>query len=491
MSISKRQPDPTSSHIQSHSPDQPYFSLDLFYTELLAKQFNTSVEAISYCRDLCSSFGFTVKQEQSTHKNIYVYCSREGLPDSYRNPKTNPQRNRPSQRCECRWRIVLYESKGRWEFRKSQNSDAYIHNHSLMKPEEIKKDWPREVCEMIFSLARQRLPTHEIRQRVRDRHPTISWDDRRFYNRLSEERQKMKQRDIAARTSHLTNLSAQICMLNAGSEDLSRYVENKLRALLEDTCRFTNTKADSLSLPLPLSPQNTVPEDVKITCSSKKSFESLPKGYLAVTIPEYTFQVKIHHQYAAGDIRKAIHEQAIPRRRPRIEDEDLISPSRKLSKQGLEDELESLSSPSSPSGSQQNLVFPAPEPMSLHDPHLNSHHHLLPPAQPYSEAFDLSWPHSPHHATPTPTTANTIAPDFRSVSYVFPTMSVEQEPPKARYDPRFMGVDKRSVYPNHRPIMTFASSDLVVAQGLNCDPYLARRPPSFIPPQFRRSSGPN
>lgn len=138
-----------------------------------------------------------------------------------------------------------------WEFRKSQNSDAFIHNHSLMKPEEIKKEWPREVSEMIFALARQRLPTHEIRQQVREQYPTISWDDRRFYNRLSEERQKMKQRDTAARTTRLVNLSAQLCMLNAGSEDLSHYVESKLVALLEDTCRFSSTSLNEMNLPLP------------------------------------------------------------------------------------------------------------------------------------------------------------------------------------------------------------------------------------------------
>ena len=148
---------------------------------------------------------------------------------------------------------MLFEnSKETWEFRKSQNSDAYIHNHPLLKPEEIKKEWPREVSEKIFELARQRLPTNEIRQQVREQYPDISWDDRRFYNRLSEERQKMKQRDTAMRTIRLVNLSAQICMVNAGSEDLSHYVESKLMSLLEDTCKFANVDISAFPMPIPL-----------------------------------------------------------------------------------------------------------------------------------------------------------------------------------------------------------------------------------------------
>ncbi|RCH80931.1 hypothetical protein CU098_006384, partial [Rhizopus stolonifer] len=391
--------------------------------------------------------------------NIYVYCSREGLPDSHRNPKANPQRNRPSQRCECRWRIVLYENNGIWEFRKSQNSDAFIHNHTLMKPEDIKKEWPREVCEMIFGLARQRLPTHEIRQRVRERYPTISWDDRRFYNRLSEERQKMKQRDIAARTTHLINLSAQICMLNAGSEDLSRYVEDKLTALLQDTCRFTNN-TDTTNLPLPF-PQ-------LVLSSSKKSFESsLPKGYLAVTIPEYTFQIKMHHQNSTGDTRRAIHND--------IEDED------------------SLSSPSSPSSSQQNLIFPQQDPMNhLQEPQFYHFSHPMPTHQ-YNNITQYQDPYLGLGLINPPPRNQPMMTDMRPLSYVFPSMPIQDDPTKIRYDPR--SIDKRSFYPT-RPTMAFTSSDSMVLppqqDNLNFEPYLARRQHSFLQQQqFRRSSGPN
>ncbi|KAI8979912.1 hypothetical protein BDB01DRAFT_798028 [Pilobolus umbonatus] len=405
---------------QNQNPNMPYYTLDMFYKTLLSTSFHSSTEAIAFCRDLCSTHGFTVKQEQSTHKNIYVYCSREGLPDSHRNPKLNPQRNRHSQRCECRWRIVLYENtKSIWEFRKSQNADAFIHNHPLLNPDEVKKEWPREVSEKIFELARQRLPTNEIRQQVRELYPDISWDDRRFYNRLSEERQKMKQRDTITRAHRLVNLSAQICMVNAGSEDLSHYVESKLIALLEDTCKFASAASNSITHPLPVpfpviggtkvgedkSP-NLIHENIGLektpldpkqdnhseasdykrpSIGSKKSFEALPKGYLAVGVPEHSYHVKMYSQNSAGDIRRAIFDMQrsvntntamshhlqysvqgeLSRRRSRAtfsfdEDNhsmDLDTPPRKVNRQRLDnplidDEIDDMSSQSSPPGSQ-------------------------------------------------------------------------------------------------------------------------------------------
>lgn len=71
-------------------------AMEPLYERLLAKSFNDSASAVEFCRSLCSEFGFTVKQEASANKHIYVYCSREGLPDSQRRPRTSPQRRRPS-----------------------------------------------------------------------------------------------------------------------------------------------------------------------------------------------------------------------------------------------------------------------------------------------------------------------------------------------------------------------------------------------------------
>ncbi|CAO3629247.1 unnamed protein product [Cunninghamella echinulata] len=105
-------------------------SMAPLYDRLLKKPFMDTVTAIEYCRNVCADFGFTVKQEASANRNIYVYCSREGLPDSQRNPKPTPQRKRPSKRCDCRWRVVLSENEnGQWEFRKSLNPNASEHNH--------------------------------------------------------------------------------------------------------------------------------------------------------------------------------------------------------------------------------------------------------------------------------------------------------------------------------------------------------------------------
>ncbi|KAI9245846.1 hypothetical protein BDA99DRAFT_565728 [Phascolomyces articulosus] len=221
-----------------------------FYEQLLQVSFPDSVTAIEHCRDLCAQFGFTVKQEASTHRNIYVYCSREGLPDSLRNPKANPKRKRPSKRCDCRWRVVLYEQNGHWEFRKSLNPDAAKHNHELMRPEDIDRNWPKKVIDLIYELARTNLPTSDIRSKVQAEFPDISWNERRFYNRLSEERQKIKHREAAVRARHLTQVWGRVCMAASGNEELSGYVENEITKVLYATCQMAKLDPQSLHPPM-------------------------------------------------------------------------------------------------------------------------------------------------------------------------------------------------------------------------------------------------
>lgn len=241
--------------------------LEPFYEQLLKMHFTDSVSAIEHCRDLCAQYGFTVKQESSMHrvshgstsllthismqfkKNIYVYCSREGLPDSQRNPRSTPKRKRPSKRCDCRWRVVLYEREGRWQFRKSLNPEAAKHNHELMRPEEIDRNWPRKVIDMIYELARTNLPTADIRAKVQAEFPDISWNERRFYNRLSEERTKIRHREAAARARHLTSIWTRVCMAVAGNEELSGYVESEILNLLNTACEMARLDRDTLVAP--------------------------------------------------------------------------------------------------------------------------------------------------------------------------------------------------------------------------------------------------
>ncbi|KAI9322617.1 hypothetical protein BX666DRAFT_1874254 [Dichotomocladium elegans] len=226
-------------------------NLEPLYDQLLKLSFPDSVTAIEHCRVLCAQFGFTVKQEASTHRNIYVYCSREGQPDSQRNPRTNPpKRKRPSKRCDCRWRIILRECDGRWEFRKSLNPDAAIHNHELLRPGEIDRNWPKAVIDLIQQLAREEaLTTANIRGRVQAAFPDLAWNERRFYNRLSEERQKIRHRDTVARARHLTELWSRLCMVSAGNEDLSGYVEAEMKKLLASMCEVVRMDPASLQPP--------------------------------------------------------------------------------------------------------------------------------------------------------------------------------------------------------------------------------------------------
>ncbi|KAI9314184.1 hypothetical protein BX666DRAFT_2029713 [Dichotomocladium elegans] len=276
--------------------------LEPFYTQLLAQSFPTSASAIDACRSLCAQYGFTVKQESSTHRNIYVYCSREGLADSVRNPKVNPKRKRPSKRCDCKWRVVLNENKETqmWRFRKSNNPEALTHNHPLMKPEEIERGWPKEVHDTICQLARGFLQTHEIRQRVQLLFPEITWNERRFYNRLSEERQKIRQESTTVRAQQLTTTWSKVCMAAAGCEELAEYAQTQLMQMLNTICTMAQIPVDSLGEPPVLSSED---EDDPI---------SVPKGFAVVVIPEHTYLVKVHSQRTIQKKRKCMSPMLPP-----------------------------------------------------------------------------------------------------------------------------------------------------------------------------------
>ncbi|KAI8370471.1 uncharacterized protein BYT42DRAFT_617019 [Radiomyces spectabilis] len=273
------------------SNDQKPFtriSMEPLYERLLKKPFPDSVSAIEYCRTVCGEFGFTVKQEASANRNIYVYCSREGLPDSQRNPKPSPQRKRPSKRCDCRWRVVLSENERKqWEFRKSMNPNASEHNHEMMSPDEMVKAWPAEVNDTIIQLARQRLQTHEIREAVKQRFPDITWNERRFYNRLTEERKRIRQRGVVERSQRLLLLSARLCSVVASNEDWALCVENDLARMFENFCQLSRLPPEAIHTLVDLQTDLIQNEADKLTCNTNRLSlgDSVPVSAISTSSP--------------------------------------------------------------------------------------------------------------------------------------------------------------------------------------------------------------
>ncbi|KAI8143742.1 hypothetical protein BJV82DRAFT_609256 [Fennellomyces sp. T-0311] len=304
-------------------PNMSSTLLEPFYTDLLESTFPTSQAAIEFCRDLCAQYGFTVKQESSTHRNIYVYCSREGLPDSVRNPKRSPKRKRPSKRCDCKWRVVLNENKEThtWKFRKSNNPDAMIHNHTLMRPEEIERGWPKEVHEMICRLARERMTTQEIRQQVQAQFNTITWNERRFYNRLSEERQKIRQQETIDRAHRLTGTWTKICMAAAGCDELTEFAQTQVLQLLHTVCDMAQIQIDTLEKNVPVLVNEDEPilstvsspdwsserrlsvDEMERRGSVQTEKSDVPKNFTLVVIPKHAYLVKVHNQRSLNEMQ--------------------------------------------------------------------------------------------------------------------------------------------------------------------------------------------
>ncbi|KAI8149187.1 hypothetical protein BJV82DRAFT_590955 [Fennellomyces sp. T-0311] len=258
-----------------------------------------------------------------------------------------------------------------------------------MRPEDIDRNWPKKVIDLIYELARTNLATADIRAKVQAEFPDISWNERRFYNRLSEERQKIRHREAAVRARRLTNVWGQVCMAAAGNEELSEYVETEITKLLYATCQMAKLDPQTLRQPMfageleppteqsqtaqvasSSSSSSSVPPHVSSPLQSQSGSGDLPsptlppppkrkgsqskqkapaqsstappvskppdppKGFTTVVIPEHTYFVKIHSQRIANEIQ-LIRNPRRPRSMSTSEEalsSDINFPARKLQK---------------------------------------------------------------------------------------------------------------------------------------------------------------
>lgn len=241
-----------------------------------------------------------------------MYCSREGLPDSQRrrgnggndhdskssNDNPTPKRRRISKRCDCRWRVVLSETTpGCWRFRRSLNPSASEHNHAMMSPDEIVvQHWPSAMNSLIVDLARERVPTHDIRTRVQQAYPDIAWNERRFYNRLTEERKRMRSHDILDRSRRLLLLLSRLTSLAAANEHWAAHVESEMARLFDNFCQAAHPHVDPDTLVVNLDPDQICHDKQQQQESSSSSSARNKKANsnskeLKIHIPSYTLAV--------------------------------------------------------------------------------------------------------------------------------------------------------------------------------------------------------
>jgi hypothetical protein len=170
--------------------------------------------------------------------------------------------------------VVLYQTANeRYQFRRSLNPSASWHNHEMMPQEEMIKYWPPEVTDMIITLAGQRMATNEIRQRVQARFPEVPWNERRFYNRITEERKRTRYRETTDRVHRLTNLSVRLCSVAAGAEDMAVKVEAELKNMLRQCCDYLKVSPDSIVSPIDFN-QNGHPTDESSSASPGSKSQS-------------------------------------------------------------------------------------------------------------------------------------------------------------------------------------------------------------------------
>ncbi|CAG8760011.1 22306_t:CDS:2, partial [Gigaspora rosea] len=152
------------------------------------------------------------------------------------------KRKRASLRCDCKWRVVLFrnEQGNHWEFRKSVNPQHSEHNHDLIPPEHIPEPWPPNVLQRIADLANSGLSTGDIRNTMQLEFPNLLWDERRFYNRLAEER------DTEQRVIDTIVLAARLASLACSNKEYTDKVHNVLHKTFEDICKCAKIDPSSI-----------------------------------------------------------------------------------------------------------------------------------------------------------------------------------------------------------------------------------------------------
>lgn len=141
-------------------------------------------------------------------------------------------------RCDCKWRITLFQQESKlWIFRKAMNPASMVHNHPLISPDDIRQPWPATVFDRIAFYANQRnLTTSETRERIKEDFPDLIWDERRFYNRLTEERKQIRLRDSESRVFSTMDLAARVASLASADPSLSYKVTSSLENVLVEIC---------------------------------------------------------------------------------------------------------------------------------------------------------------------------------------------------------------------------------------------------------------
>ncbi|KAI8975397.1 hypothetical protein BDF20DRAFT_836805 [Mycotypha africana] len=221
---------------QGSLTDDNLVSMDPLFEQLLDQKFATSTEAYEYCKEACAEYGFTIKQEPNINRNIYIYCTHMNQQSSNLDTPPSAKRSSALTSSECQWKIVLVENENNeWVFRNSLNPMASEHNHKVLSMEGEK--WPQKVQDKIIELARQQkdLSSNDISQIIKMQFSKeITWNNRLFYNYLTEERRKNRQQETVERVQRLITATTRLCSVVAANEDWATCVEGDLSKMLQN-----------------------------------------------------------------------------------------------------------------------------------------------------------------------------------------------------------------------------------------------------------------
>ncbi|KAI7882719.1 hypothetical protein K492DRAFT_235822 [Lichtheimia hyalospora FSU 10163] len=170
---------------------------------------------------------------------------------------------------------------------------CHQYGFTIKQETSANKHWPSTMNSLIVELARDRVPTHDIRTRVQQAYPNIAWNERRFYNRLTEERKRIRSRDILDRSRRLLLLLSRLTSLAAANEHWAAHVESEMARLFDSFCQAAHPHVDPDTLVVDLDPDQIChdKQQQELSTSTRNKKASNSNKELKIHIPSYTLAV--------------------------------------------------------------------------------------------------------------------------------------------------------------------------------------------------------
>ncbi|KAI9261101.1 hypothetical protein BY458DRAFT_588207 [Sporodiniella umbellata] len=221
-------------------------------TRICSAQFNSTTEAVNYCRQVCSEHGYTIQCEPLTNNTMYLSCF----------PEQSSKKRHISSHANYKF---LLSHKHTWFFQNICPST----------------NWPQKFQDRIDQLVDQN--QSEISKTIQSEFPESLCDDRQLTDYLNKRRQ---QKETVERARKLITTSTRLCSLAAANEDWTTRVESDLDKMLKKYSKVLKIPNELLDFMV----------DIQLEKKNAHEQKSMEVDESRMAVPGCTLFVRSQHQ---------------------------------------------------------------------------------------------------------------------------------------------------------------------------------------------------